>query len=81
MAEGQGGRRSRKNHVRAVEIAELMNADKIVVEWWTDREAMTDAERRKANERDEPCHLYVDDGGKDLMVVTVRRMPKPKEMQ
>lgn len=75
------GRRSRKNHVRAEEIAELLNADSLVKAWWTDRQAMSYKARTEANKSDDPCYLYVDDGGDDLMCVTVQRVPKPDDYE
>ena len=77
----RGGRRSRKNHTRADEIAGLLEADKLTKSWWTDRESMTTAAQAKANERNDPCYLYVDDGDSDtLMCVTVQRVPRPEGM-
>lgn len=75
--QGQGGRRSRKNHVFAEKIAGLLEADKAITEWWTDRDNLTEIAAKRANEANDPCHLYVDEGGPQLVVITVQRIDRP----
>lgn len=62
----------------AEKIAGLLEADKGIREWWTDRSQMPEKEAAKAARNNDPTHLYLDEGGNDLIVVTVRRVPKPK---
>ena len=73
--------RTKSNFRWATKVAGLLEADKGIKRWFTNRDSMIERAQRYAESKNEPVHLYIDEGPNmdEFVVITIQRQKKPED--